>query len=110
MVNDDRRGSHHYGRNFHYGNIALGKIALAEGDVQVAASYLLLAGSTPGSSELRWESPDTELANELLEEGERESVLQYFDQCARFWEEGRDRLREWATLVRSGTIPSFRRF
>ena len=29
------------------------------------------------------------LAKELLEKAERESVLQYFDECARFWEGGR---------------------
>lgn len=110
MLNDDRRNSHHYGENFHYGNIALGRVALVEGNVEAAASYLLIAGSTAGSPELRWDGPDTELAKALLEAGERESVLQYFDQCAKFWEGGEDRLREWATQVRAGTIPSLRRF
>ena len=110
MLDDNRLNSRHYGDNFHYGNITLGKIALARGDVQGAASYLLLAGSTPGSPRLKASGPDTELARELLEKGEQESVLQYLDQCARFWERGRDRLREWAILVRAGTVPSFRRF
>ncbi len=106
MLNVDRRGSHHYGYNLHYGNITLGKIALAEGDVQRAASYLLLAGSAPGSPKLRARGPDTELAKGLLEQGERDLVLKYIDLCAGFWERGQDRLREWAALVRAGTIPS----
>lgn len=110
MVDHGRRGSVHYGDNSHYGNVTLGKIALAEGDVQGAVSYLLLAGSTPGSPRLRHTGPDTELAKGLLEEGEREAVLQYLNQCASFWESGQDRLREWATLVRAGAIPNFRRF
>ena len=110
MLDDDRRNSQHYGDNFHHGNITLGKIALAEGDVQGAASYLLHAGSTPGSPRLRNMGPDTALAKGLLENGERESVLQYLDQCARFWEMGKDRLRKWATLVRAGAIPDFGRF
>ena len=110
MLNDGRRGSYHYGYNLHYGYITLGRIALAEGDVQGAASYLLLAGSTPGSTKLRNMGLDTELARELLERGERESVLHCLDQCARFWEAGQERLREWATLVRAGIVPSFERY
>ena len=105
MLTDDRRGPFTEA-GIHYGNITLGKIALAEGDVQGAASYLLLAGSAPASRRAILGGPDTSLAKQLLEEGEAESVLQYFDQCARFWERGRDRLKEWAIVVRGGGIPS----
>ena len=105
MLTDDRRGPFNED-GMHYGNITLGKIALAEGDVQGAASYLLLAGSAPASRRSILGGPDTSLAKQLLEEGEAESVLQYFDQCARFWERGRDRLKEWAIVVRGGGIPS----
>lgn len=93
------------GNNIHYGNVTLGKIALAEGDVKGAASYLLLAGSTPGSPQLNSFGPDTELAKKLLEEGEREAVLRYFGQCEKFWEMGQDELREWTILVRAGRVP-----
>ena len=108
MLDSDRHGSRHYGDYVHYGNITLGKISLAQGDVQGAASYLLLAASMPGSQRLNGMGPDMTLAKELLENGERESVLQYFEQCARFWERGQDRLREWAVLVQAGSTPSFR--
>lgn len=110
MLNGDLQGSHHYWYNYHYGNIALGRIALAEGDVQRAVSYLLLARSAGGSPELNSSGPDTELARQLLEEGERESVLRYFDLCAGFWGTGQDLLREWATLVKAGMTPKFQRF
>ena len=110
MLDDDSQGSEHYWYNVHYGNITLGKIALAEGDVQRAASYLLLAGTTAGSVKLNVRGPDTELAQELLERGERESVLQYFDLCAHFWESGRERLVEWAALVRAGSVPRLEQF
>ena len=110
MLDTDPRDSRHYGDHVHHGNITLGKIALAQGDVDGAASYLLLAASTPGSQRLRGMGPDTTLAKELLEKGERESVLQYFDECARFWERGRDQLKQWAIVVRGGGIPNSRDF
>ena len=110
MLDDTRPGSPYYGDHYHYGNITLGRIALAEGDVQGAASYLLLAGSTPGSRQLEYSGPDTELAKDLLEAGERESVLRYLDQCTSFWKKGGDKLREWTILVRAGLIPTFRRY
>ena len=108
MLDEARPGSYSYGDQFHYGNITLGKVALAKGDIQGAASYLVIAGSTPGSTQLKYSGPDTELAKQLLEKGERESVLRYLDQCASFWERGQDKLREWNILVRAGQIPSFR--
>ena len=109
MLEDDRPGWN-YGNNIHHGNIALGKIALAEGDVQGAASYLLLAGATPGSPQLNSFGPDFALAKQLLEAGEKEAVLQYLDQCTKFWKMGQDRLREWTTVVRAGSMPSSRDF
>ncbi|MCY4596547.1 MAG: hypothetical protein OXC19_17320, partial [Bryobacterales bacterium] len=109
MLEDDRPGWN-YGNNIHHGNIALGKIALAEGDVQGAASHLLLAGATPGSPQLNSFGPDTALAKKLLEEGEKEAVLQYLDQCAKFWKTGQDRLSEWTVVVRAGEMPSSREF
>ena len=107
MLGEARPGSYSYGDQFHIGNIVLGKIALAQGDVQGAASYLLLAGSTPGSARLKYSGPDTDLAKQLLEKGEQQSVLRYLDQCKSFWERGQDKLREWTILVRAGQVPSF---
>ena len=106
----DEPGGANYGNNVHHGNITLGKIALAQGDVQRAASHLLLAGTTPGSPTLNSFGPDMELAKELLEAGEHEVVLQYFDQCAKFWKSGQDDLREWSTVVQAGGMPTSRDF
>ena len=109
MLEDERRASN-YGLHVHHGNITLGKIALAEGDVQAAASHLLLAGTTPGSPSLNSFGPDMALAKRLLEEGENEAVLQYLEQCARFWKSGQDRLKAWTAIVRAGEIPTSRDF
>ena len=109
MLEDDRPGWN-YGNNVHQGNIALGEIALAEGNVQRATEHLLLAGATPGSPQLNSFGPDTVLAKKLLELGEREVVLQYFDQCAKFWKMGQESLREWTILVSAGEMPTSRGF
>ena len=106
----DEPGGANYANNLHHGNITLGKIALEQGNVQEAASHLLLAGTTPGSPTLNSFGPDFALAKQLLEAGERETVLQYFDQCARFWKSGQEELREWTTLVRAGGMPTSRNF
>ena len=109
MLEDDRPGWN-YGNNLHHGNIVLGKIALAQGDVEGAGSHLLLAGATPGSPQLNSFGPDFALAKQLLEAGERETVLQYLDQCAKFWKSGQEELREWTTVVRAGGMPTSRKF
>ena len=107
---EDARPGWNYGNQIHRGNIFLGEIALAEGDVKGAASYLLLAGATPGSPQLNSFGPDTALAKKLLEAGEHKAVLQYFDQCGKFWKSGQEELREWSTIVRAGQLPSSREF
>lgn len=94
-----------YASNVHYGNITLGRIALSEGNVKQARSFLIRAGAAPESPKLRLIGPDTILAKELLQRGERKTVLRYLDQCATFWERGRDILEEWKVLVRAGRIP-----
>ena len=48
------------------------------------------------------------LAKELLEKGEREVVLEYFDLCAKFWELERDKkLKKWKSQVEAGKTPDF---
>ena len=94
-----------YASNIHYGNITLGRIALSEGNVNQARSFLLRASEVPESPRLRQIGPDTILAKQLLERGERKAVLRYLDQCAKFWVRGRDILKEWTVVVRAGRIP-----
>ena len=58
-----------------------------------------------GSPVLGSFGPNTALAKELLEHGERETVLEYFELCSRFWDP--EKLGVWADLVRAGRIPDF---
>ena len=96
-----------YGNAIHHGNLLLGRIALKNGDIEQAKKYLLKAGETPGSPQLNSFGPNMSLAKELLEEGERSTVLKYFELCRIFWKTHDKDLDEWKDLVAKGKIPNF---
>jgi hypothetical protein len=96
-----------YGNAIHHGNLILGRIALRLGDLTSAKKYLLSAGNTPGSPQLNSFGPNMSLAKELLEKGEMEVVIKYFQLCANFWEMGKDRLEAWTAAVRTSEMPDF---
>jgi hypothetical protein len=58
---------------------------LREGKLADAKAYLLKAGATSGSPQLNSFGPQMPLARELLEKGEKETVLQYLDLVSKFW-------------------------
>lgn len=89
----------------HHANLVLGRIALAEDDVARAKVHLLAAGRVAGTATLGSFGPNMKLAHDLLERGEREVVLEYFELCSRFWDP--ERLADWADLVEKGRIPDF---
>jgi hypothetical protein len=47
------------------------------------------------------------LAKELLERGETEVVLEYFELCKKFWASPHRKLEQWAEDVKSNRIPQF---
>jgi hypothetical protein len=47
------------------------------------------------------------LAKELLEWGQVETVLEYFNRCGKFWKGDRGKLEEWSKLVKAGKVPDF---
>ena len=47
------------------------------------------------------------LAKDLLERGETEAVLAYFEACLVFWKMGGSRLDAWRQDVEAGRIPNF---
>jgi thioredoxin-like negative regulator of GroEL len=106
MLNSDAQGWNS-GNNVYHGNNILGRLALREGDIKSAKEYLIAAGKTSGSPQLDSFGPNMTLAKELLEKGERDSVLKFFDLCSNFWEMDRGRLEEWAKIVEQGGIPDF---
>ena len=95
------------GNNIHHGNTILGRIALKLNDVEEAKERLIKAGETPGSPQLNSFGPNMTLAKELLQKGEKDVVLKYFELCSKFWKSGKTRLDEWSTVVKDGKIPNF---
>ncbi len=92
----------------HHGNLVLGRLALAEGEIGEAGDRLLAAANLEsGSPVLGSFGPEMGLAKLLLERGEREIVLEYFRRCGRFWEHGQDKLAEWTRAVEAGETPDF---
>lgn len=102
-----QQGSWNHGNAVHKGNLILGRIAAAEGRVADAVTFLRAAGETPGSPQLNSFGPNMTLAKDLLERGERDAVLAYFEACRVFWKMGGGRLDAWTREVRAGTIPNF---
>lgn len=91
----------------HVGNVVLGELALSTGDVAKAKKCLLAAAEISGSPSLSTFGPDMRLAQQLIERGERDTVLEYFDACAKFWEDRDGKLEHWKTDVQQGNNPNF---
>ncbi|MBA7673155.1 hypothetical protein ES703_81343 [subsurface metagenome] len=103
------RNKWNYGNAIHHGNLILGRLALKSGDLEKAKEYLIKAGKTPGSPQLNSFGPNMTLAKELLEKGEKEVVIKYFQLCANFWKRKRhrERLKNWTSIVKKDGIPDF---
>lgn len=102
-----KEGPWSYGNAIHYGNIILGRIANRRGDVEQAGDRLLKAGATIGSPNLNSFGPDFTLASELLEKGEKETVIEYLKLCKNFWKE--DILDRWIEMIEADIEPDFER-
>ena len=96
-----------YGNAIHDGNLVLGRVALARGDMAEAKRRLLLAGDTPGSPVLDSFGPNMALALDLIRARERDVVVEYLGKCDRFWIASGGRLEKWSRLVERGRTPDF---
>ena len=96
-----------YGNALQDGNLVLGRIAASEGRIEEAKQYLLKAGGSPGSPQMDSFGPNMSLAKDLLVKGERETVLQYFELCRKFWKMDYGKLDEWSEEAKAGKIPNF---
>jgi len=102
-----RKEDWNYGNAIQHGNIVLGRVALLDGKVEEAKKFLREAGNTPGSPQLGSFGPNMSLAKDLLEKGETNAVLEYFQQCGKFWKMAGGQLDTWATDVKDGRKPNF---
>jgi hypothetical protein len=96
-----------YGNAIQDGNLVLGRIAARNGQIEEAKNYLLEAGKSPGSPQMDSFGPNMSLAKDLLEKGERDTVLQYFELCRKFWDDDFGKMDEWSQAVKAGKIPDF---
>lgn len=96
-----------YGNAIQDSNQVLGRIALSKGDVAEAKKRLLASADSDGSPQLNSFGPNMRLAKELLDKGEKEVVLEYFDLCGKFWTMGAQRLATWSDVVNEGKTPDF---
>lgn len=80
---NDKRSD--YGNAVHDANCVLGRVAFRRGDVKSAREFLLNASKSPGSPSLDSFGPEMDLAQDLLNHGERRVVIQYLWGCHRFW-------------------------
>ena len=103
----DKEGLRNFANLLHNTHVLLGRVALRDDNLELAKHHLLEAGKTPGSPVLNSYGPDMILARELLEKGEKETVLQYFELCRKFWKTGRERLDLWVKAVEEGKTPDF---
>ncbi|MEO2013312.1 MAG: hypothetical protein ABGZ53_02975 [Fuerstiella sp.] len=93
------------GRAVHLGNVVLGRLAVQAGDIAQAKSHLLAAARIQGGPTLNSFGPNMSLALELLEKGEKEVILEYFQLCSKFWKS--EKLKVWTDVVNRGGIPVF---
>lgn len=91
----------------HQAHLALGRLALKQGQIAEAESRLLQAGQVPTSPQLGSFGPNMLLAQELLERGSTQPVLDYLEECKTFWASGREELEEWIEDIQEGRTPEF---
>jgi multidrug efflux pump subunit AcrA (membrane-fusion protein) len=96
-----------YGNAIQDSNQVLGRIALANGDVAEAGRRLLASADSKGSPQMNSFGPNMQLAKALLEKGETEVVIEYFNRCGTFWSMGKRDLRKWTSAVQAGKVPEF---
>ena len=106
-LGDPRFGLWLDGEYIFFANMVLGQVAIRNGDMEGAKSYLLISGKTQGSPSLNSFGPNMSLAKDLLDAGERDSVLTFFDQCRVFWKLDFGALDKWTDQVRNGQTPNF---
>lgn len=88
-------------------NLVLGHLAIKEGQIEKAKEHLLASGNVSGSAVLNSFGPGMSLAKELLDRGEHGAVIEYLDQCAKFWKMDRGSLAKWKASIRNGDAADF---
>jgi thiol-disulfide isomerase/thioredoxin len=86
----------------HAGHMVLGRVELDRGQKELAKEQLLESARVKGSPELRNAGPKMLLAQDLLDAGDREAVLQYLELSRAFWTNDEGKLDRLVKAVQSG--------
>jgi hypothetical protein len=90
------------GELIRHAHALLGRIALRTGDTTGAKRQLLVAGKTEGSSPLITVTPMWGLAADLLDVGERDTVIEYLELSKAEWPHAASMIDEWQREIRDG--------
>ena len=85
----------------------LGRVALRNNDLPAARQHLLASATAADARYIAAFSPTMILAKELLAQGEKETVLQYLENCVPLWPRGEGILQIWITDIHNGKTPDF---
>ena len=100
-------GDSDYGNAVYSGNLILSQAALDKNDIPNAKRYLLEAAASPGVRGIELSGLDTSVARTLLQRGERDTVLEYFNRARNLWPQGAQFISRWETIIRGGRMPNF---
>jgi len=80
----------------HFGHTVLGRVAAARGDLETAKAKL--TASVPASGSF---PPSVTLAQELLDAGERDAVIQFLTRFKELWQFDQGMMDHWIKLAKS---------
>jgi len=93
-----------YDHFHHTGNIVLGRIAVANHDIDSAKSHLMNSVMISNALNLKLQYPDVDLARELLHAGESEVTIEYFKRLLAISDH--PEIGTWIEEIRSGNDPT----
>jgi hypothetical protein len=98
----------YYGQAVATGNIVLGRVMLKrDANIPMAEAYLSASEATLKTPFLKIIGPNMSLAKDLLEAGDRASVLEFLEVSRKSWTDNGGRLAAWEQTIRAGGIPNF---
>lgn len=97
-----------YGNAIHHPNTILGLICLDEGKIECAKNHLIKSSKTTGSPQLDTFGPCFDLAQRLIEVGEKKVIIKYLKNCQTFWEHDKGRILKWLSEIENGEIPQMK--
>lgn len=93
----------------HFAHTILGRIAIRAGDIPSAKEHLIASAGITRCMPWSMIGPSMALADELVKQGETDSVLEYLRLCRRIWILGLGRLWVWRRQLAAGRSPHFGR-